>query len=200
MIWWPPPLRNESSSNVHCSAPGSSEKTSRGSVNTASRTSRSPFPIRPRRYALIVSAANTSAATRPAVRSGVTGAPSSRGGLSHRRRGPPLGARRDHVGDDAVAVALDDAQRRLDQVLGEQRRLQPERRELRVHRVVVVLLELEARVLEVVDRDRDPHLRAGLLDLLGQLGDGERLGELVEHAVLAGAGWVVGGQLDALAR
>src|SRR5579859_4600709 len=119
--WWPPPLRNESWSKIHCRAPPSIEKTSSGAVKTASRSSRSPFPIRPRRYALIVSAAKAIAASRPAVRSGVTVRLRSRHRLAHGRRGAPLRARRDHVRDHAAAVALDDAERRLDQVLREQR-------------------------------------------------------------------------------
>jgi len=62
---------------------------------------------------------------------------------------PPPRPRVDPVGDHAVLVLLHLREHRLDQRLREEMRLQPEIHELRVLRVVVVLLELDARVLDV---------------------------------------------------
>src|SRR6266508_708323 len=60
---------------------------------------------------------------------------------------PPAIARQDLVGLDAVDVAFDHAEHRLDERLGQEMRLQPEVQELRVDRVVVVVFHLHARVL-----------------------------------------------------
>ena len=82
----------------------------------------------------------------------------------------------------------------------EQARLEPELEELRVLGVVVVLLELLARVRRVRDRDVPAEVLAGGLHPLGQLEDAELLGELVVDAQLARVGRVGGGQGDALDR
>ena len=50
---------------------------------------------------------------------------------------------------------------------------------------------------QVLDRDREPERRAAAPDPLRQLADRELLGELVEHAVLAGLRRVQQRQLDA---
>ena len=60
-----------------------------------------------------------------------------------------------------------------------------------------MLLEFDARVGDVLDRHLDAQLAAGVAHLLGQLADGERLGELVEHPELTRLGRVLGRQLDA---
>ena len=64
--------------------------------------------------------------------------------------------------------------------------------------VVVVLLELEAGVVDRIDLHVQADLGAGLLHQLGELQDRERLGELVVHAHLATLGGVRDGELDAL--
>ena len=100
--------------------PARARRRAAGTVNTASRTQQvavaDPAPAvgvdRQRR--------EHERGGEAGRRSGVTGAPPSRRRLAHGRRRAPLRARRDHVGDDAVAVALDHAQRGLDQVLREQ--------------------------------------------------------------------------------
>ena len=53
---------------------------------------------------------------------------------------------------------------------------------------------------DVVDLDLDAELAGRVADLLGQVGDVEDLGELVEDAVLAGGRRVLGRQRDALER
>src|SRR5687767_7300756 len=53
---------------------------------------------------------------------------------------------KDVIGDHAVLVPVDRGEHRLDQRFGEQVRLQAQIEKLRVHRVVVVLLHLDARV------------------------------------------------------
>ena len=65
----------------------------------------------------------------------------------------PARLRRDRARDDAVLVALDRREHRLHELLAEVVRLEPEVEQLGVDRVVVVLLELDARVREVLDRD-----------------------------------------------
>src|SRR3954452_24266172 len=112
--------------------------------------------------------------------------------------GAPPRRRHDVVGDHAVAVLRDLVEHRLHQRLRQQVRLQPEVEELGVLRVVVVLLLLEPRVVDVLDRDLEPVGLAGALDRLGELHDREGLGELVEHAELARVGRVERGQLHAL--
>src|SRR4051794_35131769 len=78
--------------------------------------------------------------------------------------------------------------------------LQPELHELGVLRVVVVLLALDARVVEMVDFDVEADLPSGLLDQLREFEDGELLGELVEDAELSGGGRVERRELHAAKR
>ena len=130
--------------------------------------------------------AKTTAAMRPAQRSGVR--PTA---LVHRlaqRRGPPLGHRCDHVDVDALTVPRNDLEHRLDQRLGEKYRRQPKREQLGVRGVVVVLLQFDPGIRDMVDLDLHAELAAGVANLLGQLSDIENLGELVENAVLPAEG------------
>ena len=85
-----------------------------------------------------------------------------------------------------------DRQEIAQQLITEEERHEAEVQKLGVRRPVVVLFGLDPGILEVDD------LRsAGCVgDLLRQLADGERLGELVEHPELAGLGRVSDGQLD----
>src|SRR5262249_33162417 len=55
----------------------------------------------------------------------------------------------------------------------------------------------DSRVREMAHGDGQPERRRRDADPLGQLADGELLGELVEDAVLAGRGRVRDGELDA---
>src|SRR3954447_11539047 len=112
----------------------------------------------------------------------------------------PAGRRLDRPADDPVLVALDRLQHRADELLAEQVGLQPEVEKLRVGGVVVVLLELDPWVGDVLDLDVVAELGAALLHELGELGDRELLGELVEDAEVAEVGRVLGGELDAAQR
>src|SRR4029453_11799040 len=79
-------------------------------------------------------------------------------------------------------------------------RLEAEVEELRVGRVVVVLLHLDARVGEILHLDLVAELLPRLAHELRKLGDRELLGELVEDAELTLRRRVRDGQLDALER
>src|ERR1051325_10804555 len=70
----------------------------------------------------------------------------------------PPGPRVDRGLDRAPFVALDRADHRLDQLLAEQGRLEPEIEQLRVLGVVVVLFLLDPRVLVVLDLHRVPEM------------------------------------------
>jgi hypothetical protein len=63
-----------------------------------------------------------------------------------------------------------------------------------------VLLQLDPGIRDMVDLDLHAELAAGVANLLGQLGDVENLGELIENAVLPGRGGVRRCQLDTLER
>src|SRR5919106_2257467 len=191
-----PPSSNESWSRNQEKTAGSSETTSSGRTKTRMRRRRSPLPILRRRYAQTATTAKASAAARPALRSGVRSIGSAR--RLRERSGPPLRDRINHVHQNAILVAADDLEHRLDQRLGEHRRLEAEREELGVSRVVVVLLHLETGVRDVVDLHLDPELAARVTDLLREIRDVERLRELVEDAVFPGRGRVRRRELDAL--
>src|SRR6187200_1594664 len=159
----PPPARKENWSSAQLKIAGSSETISSGTTKTSSRSRRSPFPSRPRRYDTSAATAKMRAAMRPAVRRGVR--PMRSGCGLVQRRGAPLRHGVDDVLDDPILMVLDDAEHRLDQRLGEECRLQAQLEQLRVRRVVVVLLELVARVGDVVDLDVHAHLAGGMADL-----------------------------------
>src|SRR6188472_1852356 len=110
----------------------------------------------------------------------------------------PLRLRVDRQLDHAAAVALDRLQHRPHQLVAEVAGPQPQVEQLRVDRVVVVLLGLHPRVLEVLDLDLEAELGGRAADQLGELPDRELLRELVEDPVLAGVGRVVDRQLDTL--
>ena len=77
-------------------------------------------------------------------------------------------------------------------------RLEAQVAELRIGRVVVVALRLDAGVREVLDLDRDVELGGRALHEVGQLRDRELLGELVEDPELAQVGRVGDRELHAL--
>src|ERR671914_2930272 len=112
----------------------------------------------------------------------------------------PLGLGGDGARDDAIAMTLDCGEHRAYELLAEIVRLEPQLAQLGVRRVVVVLLLLDARVVEVLDLDLVAELGARPLRELGELEHGELLRELVEHAELAALRRVAHGQLDALER
>src|SRR3954454_5576042 len=105
----------------------------------------------------------------------------------------PADPRQDRVAVDPGGRLGDLREHRLDELVGEQPRLQPEREQGVVARVVVVLLELDARVLDVVDPRLVAEGRRGVAYALRQLEHREDLGELVEDTELALAGRVLGG-------
>src|SRR6478672_11692724 len=124
-------------------------------------------------------------------------------GLSPASRGfggVPAGAGVDRRLDHATLVALDRVDHRLDQLLAEQGRLEAEVQQLRVDRVVVVLLLLDPRVLAVPDLDRIAEVPGAVLDEVRQVDHRELLGELVEDPELAGLGRVCRRQLHAVER
>ena len=82
----------------------------------------------------------------------------------------------------------------------EQRRLEPERAQVRVDAVVVVRLAFGARVRDVGDLAGHAALARDARDAFGQLFDREHLGELVEDAVLAFTRRVLERDLDAAHR
>ena len=94
---------------------------------------------------------------------------------------------------EPVDVRAGDGQEVGQQFVAEQERHQAEVEQLGVRRAVVVLLQLDPRVVEV----HDPGSAGGVGDLLRQLTDREGLGELVEHAELAGLRWGADRELDA---
>ena len=96
-----------------------------------------------------------------------------------------------------VGVVPNGLQQPVDQRFREEVRLQAEVEELRVLRVVVVLLHLRPGVGDVLDDRLPPQPARALRHLLGQLLHRELLGELVEHPVLAHLGGVHDGQLHA---
>ena len=116
----------------------------------------------------------------------------------------PVDRRHDRCEVDAVLIALDDVEKMVDQRRREQGRLQPESLEGRVLGVVVMVLGLDTRVVEVLDRDTAAvgtrPIRVSGGDCLGDLADRHVLGHLVEDPELPPVGGVFGGDPDALDR
>src|ERR1022692_4106494 len=94
---------------------------------------------------------------------------------------------------DPVRVSLGDAEQRIDQRVRQQVRLEAELDEPGVVHVVVVVVKLDAWVIQVLDLDR---VRAAPGDGLGDLGDRHGLGHLVEDPELAPVGRILAGDLD----
>src|SRR4051794_1304257 len=109
----------------------------------------------------------------------------------------PAGSRVDRGLDGAAFVALDHMQHRLDQLLAEKGRLEPEVEQLRVGGVVVMIFLLDPGILVVLDLDPVAEVLAGLLDEPGQLDHRELLGELVEDTEVTGLGGRADRELDA---
>src|SRR5690606_3308959 len=103
----------------------------------------------------------------------------------------------DQLALDPVGVVHRDLQHLGEMLVGQQVRLQPEVQEVGVDRVVVVVVLLHARVLGRGDVHVQAQVDSDLLHLLGELLDGELLGELVVDAELATVGGVLAGDLDA---
>ena len=94
-------------------------------------------------------------------------------------------------------MALDRVEQVVDQRHRQQRRLPAQIHERRVLGVVVVVLGLDARVLDLLDRRLTREL---LGDRLGDLADRQVLGELVEHAELAPVGGILRGEANTFDR
>src|SRR5215211_4550085 len=105
--------------------------------------------IERRRYRTAARTTSAAAKVPPTIRSASMVLPC--GALLHGR--PPPGGRHDVVGDHPVPVPRDLVEHRLHQRVREEVRLKAEVEELRVLRVVVVLLLLHPGVLDVVDLD-----------------------------------------------
>src|SRR5699024_1874543 len=103
----------------------------------------------------------------------------------------------DQLAPDPIGVVLRDLEDLGEVLLGQQVRLQTQAQQVGVDRVVVVVVLLHARVLGGGDVRLEAEVAGDLLHLLGQLLDGELLGELVVDAELAAVGGVLAGDLDA---
>src|ERR1700730_12786018 len=79
-------------------------------------------------------------------------------------------------------------------------RFQTQINQLRMLRVVVVLLGLYARILQVVDFDSQPHFLSRALDHSREIQHGKLLGELIEPSALTRIGGGETGDLDASHR
>src|SRR4051812_23899223 len=97
-------------------------------------------------------------------------------------------------------MPFDGSEHRTDELLTQVMRLEPKLPQLGVRGVVVVLLLLDARVLDVLELDLVAELGSGALRELRQLEDRELLGELVEHAELGALRGIADRELDALQR
>jgi error-prone DNA polymerase len=105
----------------------------------------------------------------------------------------PVHRRAQRLQADPVRVPLGDLEERLDERVGQQVRLKAKVDQLGVSHPVVMLGCLHPGVLQVLDR----HLAGvGAGDRLGDLGDGQGLGHLVEHAELAAVRRVLAGELN----
>src|SRR5204863_2386673 len=109
----------------------------------------------------------------------------------------PTILRKDVIDDHAILETFDRREHRSDECLVQQVRSQTEIQQLRVCGVVVVLLGLDAGVVDRMDRHVHADLCARLLDQLGQLHHRELLRELVEDPILAGLRWIRDRELDA---
>src|SRR5579875_2750127 len=111
-----------------------------------------------------------------------------------RGRRPPVHGRAQRLRADPVRVPLGHLEQGLDERVREQVRLQAQVEQALVHHVVVVLGQLDPRVVDVLDRHV---LGARRLDRLGDLLDRHPLRDLVEHAELTAVGRVLARELDA---
>ena len=75
-------------------------------------------------------------------------------------------------------------------------RLQTQIDQLGVLGVVVVRFGLDTRIRQVVNFDLQPHFLAGRLDLVGEIQNGELLGELIEDPKFARRRGVLTGDFD----
>src|SRR5699024_3332439 len=98
---------------------------------------------------------------------------------------------------DPVGVVHRDLDDLGEVLVGQQVGLEPQVQQVGVDRVVVVVVLLHARVLGGGELDLVAQVARDLLHLLGELLDGELLGDLVVDAELAGVGGVLAGDLDA---
>src|SRR5215213_9452201 len=112
----------------------------------------------------------------------------------------PVDGRHDNLRIDAVAVLQRDVQERVKQAVAQEVRFEAEVEEARVLGVVVVVILLDARVLDVLHPGLDAELVRGVHHQLGELPDRELLRELVEDPHLAALGGVFHCELDAADR
>src|SRR5215211_3790026 len=112
----------------------------------------------------------------------------------------PVDGGHDYLRVDAVAVLQRDVQERVEQAVAQEVRFKAEIEEARVLSVVVVVVLLDARVLDALHPGLDAELVCGVHHQLGELPDRELLGELVEDPHLAALGGVFHGELDAAHR
>src|SRR5215204_5053592 len=112
----------------------------------------------------------------------------------------PVDGRHDNLRVDAVAVLERDVQERVKQAVAQEVWFEAEVEEARVLGVVVMVVLLDARVLDVLHRRLDAELVRGVNNKLGELPDRELLRELVENPHLAALGGVFHGELDASHR
>jgi hypothetical protein len=80
--------------------------------------------------------------------------------------GAPVDARHDHVPVDAVVVLDGDVHQRVQEAVAQVVRLQAEVKQLGVRGVVVVVVLLDARVLDVLQARLDAQLGRGVYDQL----------------------------------
>src|SRR5215210_9034615 len=112
----------------------------------------------------------------------------------------PVDGRHDNLRIDAVAVLQRDVQERVQQAVAQEVRFEAEVEEARVLGVVVVVILLDARVLDALHPGLDAELVRGVHHQLGELPDRELLRELVEAPHLAALGGVFHRELDAAYR
>ena len=94
--------------------------------------------------------------------------------------------------------------RHLDHVtysfVGKQMRLKAKCRQRGMIRIVIMLFQLDTRILDVFDRAVETVIGSDPLYAVCKIQDRELLGELIENPKLAGFGWIEHGQLDATER
>src|SRR5215216_6400623 len=112
----------------------------------------------------------------------------------------PVDGRHHDLRVDAVAVLERDVQERVQQAVAQEVRFEAQVEEARVLGVVVVVVLLDARVLDALHPGLDAELVRGVHHQLSELPDRELLGELVENPHLAALGGVFHGELDAAHR
>src|SRR5215210_2519507 len=112
----------------------------------------------------------------------------------------PVDGGHDDLRVDAVAVLQRDVQERVQQAVAQEVRFEAEVEKARVLGVVVVVVLLDARILDALHAGLDAELVRGVHHQLGELPDRELLSKLVEYPHLAALGGVFHCELDAAHR